>query len=726
MNTVKATWSDAARKASAEARRASEEVSGVKDSTVNKDAFHHNAAEAHFAAMNAHIDGDQNQAEWHKKHMEFHQKAATKLRGYDIYKASAPSPQDVVRAAGTSEGAKKGWEKRQAADKLSSIAESHQGGVLKEQMKAHDAHSEAAHAHFNAHWEAKNAGDSEGADKHWAKMNEHYEKSRKFKTFSGGNSLGGVMASEVTTGLAGEVIHCRSHASAAGSVLAADKAWNPGEPVEFMWMPAGTHTICAGFRNGSIELTVNCDENTAANVQASLDAWRTERPKQEPFGCVEHREHEASVRVSAQQAFSFKDDGVYIAAEPTMLGAQNVNGKVHRSWSPSFTTDADYSQAKTVKTASGATVMVFPEGVRGSRSNPAEITGVDFCVGTLTNKPAFHAMSPVKGSEVEAVTASGTSEGAKKGWLDRNHSSGSAFNQSERARQFSKDAEGKTDKTYHRYAYVENKSAMEHHTHAARELLDTDDHEHAKEHFNAAQEHFTEAQKHLVEERRLRGMKAAASSLATPSTSVHASHATLLQDVPDATPAEIACYEKCIDEGGSHVTAVSEIKAKRRPEYVTQPAKASEPTTPDTILARHQAALEAANSIAAEHGATKLTAEDVYERFSVLATGTSEGAKKGWTVRMHSNSSGKGTWTNLHLEHAESKEDAEKQAAAKGKGSAYPHVGEARPSYRQKNNFNVKRADGKTVSVYIPGDEARGSDESIELESIYARAGANR
>jgi hypothetical protein len=203
----------------------------------------------------------------------------------------------------------------------------------------------------------------------------------------------------ITKAFSADVIHCRA-TSSVGPALGASAAWEVGVPVSFMFMPAGTHTITAGFRKGSIELTVQCDESTAKAVQASLDAWRAERPKQQPFGCIEHREHEASVCVSASCGFEWKEDGVYLAAEPTSLGANNVNGKVHRSWSPSFTTDADYAKA----TEDGGTLR-FPEGVRGSRSNPAQITGVDFCVGTLTNKPAFIEMKPVKARESDAVTA---------------------------------------------------------------------------------------------------------------------------------------------------------------------------------------------------------------------------------------------------------------------------------------------------------------------------------
>ena len=179
-------------------------------------------------------------------------------------------------------------------------------------------------------------------------------------------------SAKATDATATDVVHCRAHSSV-GPALGASQPWQPGEQGSFMWMPAGVSTITAGFRRGSIELTVQCDEATAEAVQASLEAWREDRPKQEPFGCVEHKEQEASFRVGASCGFAWRNDGVYLAAEPTTLGAQNVNGRVHRSWSPSFTTDADYSKA-----SEQGGVLVFPEGTRGSRSNPARITGVDF------------------------------------------------------------------------------------------------------------------------------------------------------------------------------------------------------------------------------------------------------------------------------------------------------------------------------------------------------------
>jgi hypothetical protein len=122
---------------------------------------------------------------------------------------------------------------------------------------------------------------------------------------------------------------------------------------------------------------------------------RKRLPKQEPFGCFEHEEKDAAVRACADTEFVYGEykgsEGVLTTVVPTKLGAEHVNGGMHRSWSPSFATDADYSKAK-----EKGGVHTFPEGVRGSTGNPARITGIDFCFGTLTNKPAFHNMEPVK------------------------------------------------------------------------------------------------------------------------------------------------------------------------------------------------------------------------------------------------------------------------------------------------------------------------------------------
>jgi len=190
------------------------------------------------------------------------------------------------------------------------------------------------------------------------------------------------------------IIHCRETAGV--HLKPSGKPWKVGEEVEFMFLPAGVHVIRAGFRNSAIELTVDVDPTEAAEVlQASFKSLVTDAPKQRPFGCFEHDEREASVW---PKRFVAKEDGVYLVAEPSALGADHVNGKIHRSWSPSFTTDADYAQAELKDGC-----WVFPPFARGSTSNPARITGTSFCVGTLTNKPAFRSIEPVRAKRVDGL-----------------------------------------------------------------------------------------------------------------------------------------------------------------------------------------------------------------------------------------------------------------------------------------------------------------------------------
>lgn len=223
---------------------------------------------------------------------------------------------------------------------------------------------------------------------------------------------------EATEAVADQPVQCR----ASGAPIASSAKWQLDTPVSFQWLPGGVTTINAHFGNSSIELTVQCDEATAPIVQASYENWLG-RSRQEPFGCIEHREEEAAIRIpKGVGKFEWRNDpepGVFCTALPTELGARNVNGRIHRSWSPSFMTDADYAQAKET-----GGCLVFPDGVRGSASNPARVTGVAFSIGSLTNKPAFRNILPVRAKEGEApvaevVKAAGTSDGAKKGWEHR-------------------------------------------------------------------------------------------------------------------------------------------------------------------------------------------------------------------------------------------------------------------------------------------------------------------
>lgn len=211
----------------------------------------------------------------------------------------------------------------------------------------------------------------------------------------------------ITAKAGNDVVHCRATSSVVTNE-ADPTPWKQGQETSFMYMPAGKHTICAGFRGKSILLTVDVNpERDAQTVQASFVKLCSSAPKQKPFGCIEHEEKDASVWA---KGFTPKADGIYLTAEPSALGETHVNGRIHRSWSPSFLTDADYSKAKL-----NGGVYQFPDGVKGSESNPANITGVAFCVGTLTNNPAFRDMNPVRAKEManemnreETITATWT------------------------------------------------------------------------------------------------------------------------------------------------------------------------------------------------------------------------------------------------------------------------------------------------------------------------------
>lgn len=536
---VTATWSDEARKAAIESRkRHGLEGAKFQDSPeyFRKWADHHeNMAEHHEIALH---EGptDKRERSGHEEALEMHDKAAFHYRRAAQYHGTANkdranhhlsmaerysvdakdnSDHSSIHASGNSEGAKKGWELRKGHSVSFHMRDisPHEFGEEGNTAKSHDGlrakvSGIAIEPHDNNHETGYYDIDFGNGKSLSAVSGYHLKK------------LGSAKASDASSAL--EVVHCRSH-SALGPVLAASKPWNAGERVEFMWMPAGVSTICAGFRKGSIELTVQCSEETAQAVQASLDEWRNERPKQEPFGCIEHKEQEASFRISASCGFKWGNDGVYLAAEPTTLGAQNVNGKVHRSWSPSFTTDADYASA-----TERDGVLAFPEGARGSRSNPAKITGVDFCVGTLTNKPAFHSMSPVRAKDSKDS--------------DYNRTNG--------------------------------------------------------------------------------GNQATNEELAI----------SFRNDVPDYTQAELLVYCNRIRKGGSHMEAVTEARATRN----SGSAKANEKPTLESIFAKTLKATETANTIAEFHGAVKLTAEDVYERYSVKATWSDAARKAALEARRHS------------------------------------------------------------------------------------------
>jgi len=177
--------------------------------------------------------------------------------------------------------------------------------------------------------------------------------------------------------------------------------WVAGVAVEFCYLPGGRHEICAGFRaSDSINIALIVSRDTADALQASFDRL-VASAKQQPFGDEDHSAAKATIRFPANTKFRWDSErGVIVSgAEPTSYGAEAVNGRVYTSWSPEFSTDADYA---------GAILRhghyTFPPGVRGAPDNPARVTGVNFVVGALTNRPAFKEMPPIKARRGASLT----------------------------------------------------------------------------------------------------------------------------------------------------------------------------------------------------------------------------------------------------------------------------------------------------------------------------------
>ena len=365
-------------------------------------------------------------------------------------------------------------------------------------LMTHEAHSAASDSHAGAAQAHRDAADENPANK-----NHHLDKAQEHDTASSFHKNESAKAAErhglsasdatpeadaVTARATGDVVHCRAASDILGPVTASDKAWAQGREVSFMFMPSGQHTICAGFRNQSILLTVDIDpERDTPVVQASFQNLVSKYPKQKPFGCIEHEEKDASVWA---KGFNPQADGIYLTAEPSALGENHVNGRIHRSWSPSFLTDADYTKA-TLKEYPSGKVYEFPAGVRGSETNPARITGVTFCVGTLTNNPAFKEINPVRAKEM-AITMSEPIKAAQGAFAPGHPFYGNKYSQVATKASFQANVH-KDAAHHHEAAEAHSKAARNHMTEAANHSSGSEERKALHE---AAMYHMTESDKH--------------------------------------------------------------------------------------------------------------------------------------------------------------------------------------------------------------------------------------
>ena len=159
-----------------------------------------------------------------------------------------------------------------------------------------------------------------------------------------------------------------------------------------MWMPEGTHQIVCKHKDGFAAVTVRVDAATAATAQRSFSELLEAEAPQKPF-CDAFHDHNAAT--IWPQRFAYEAGrGVILEGEPTKYGAEMIEGKTCRTFSPGFYTDAKIE-------ASGPKRYGVKPGQRGSPQNPAAVTGVAFYVGSLVNDPAFKDMEAFFASTAE-------------------------------------------------------------------------------------------------------------------------------------------------------------------------------------------------------------------------------------------------------------------------------------------------------------------------------------
>jgi hypothetical protein len=137
----------------------------------------------------------------------------------------------------------------------------------------------------------------------------------------------------------------------------------------------------------------------------------------------------------------------------------------------------------------------------------------------------------------------------------------------------------------------------------------TKDRELSSSHSEIAQLHAKSAIEHEMES------ESSKATDATPSATVTAHcAATLLQDVPDATKAEIAWYEAHVDGGGSHSDGVINIRSKRQNGFIST----TEKPTLDSIAAEHKSAVQEVIQLAKEQNATAFTFKDLCDEINLV------------------------------------------------------------------------------------------------------------
>lgn len=156
-----------------------------------------------------------------------------------------------------------------------------------------------------------------------------------------------------------------------------------GAVITFQVMPAGTHTC--DFRQGTAcaRRTVAVTPDAARALQEQLAAANAGRAgKQRCYFDFDHRgEGPAAAWPLGFDWRAVPAPGVYCRAELSAAGAEAIEGKTYRSFSPAFTVTKDKP----------ARVIADPD--------------LSLCMGSLVNEPAFHDIEPLWAGEARNDSA---------------------------------------------------------------------------------------------------------------------------------------------------------------------------------------------------------------------------------------------------------------------------------------------------------------------------------
>lgn len=153
--------------------------------------------------------------------------------------------------------------------------------------------------------------------------------------------------------------------------------------MKMLYLPKGTHRIHAEFSGPAsrykqieIEFYVRVKKSAVKSLTRSLAESDANLPMQGPYIDSDGMKKKSA---GFNPRFEWSDRGVELYFDPD-TGA-DFSGKYMGA---NFMCDADYKRAKM-----DGDKMIFRKGLRGSKSNPAEVTGCDFVVAHLTEHPSF-------------------------------------------------------------------------------------------------------------------------------------------------------------------------------------------------------------------------------------------------------------------------------------------------------------------------------------------------